>query len=223
MEQLCGPAGEPLASASPGEQNAPMLALLIGAAVLGQGATAKAILAEARAKLEHATSVTVTVITTTKEFPKPTTEKWAFRNGGYLRAEFGNLVRVANPKSAWEYSPTKKTYRSIPPPTRDVYGGDVLSKLALTLANFPVLGGPTNVAWHGMKTLRIELDARKTMTKETKLFAFFDPQTHLPLGVSANLGSVTQVMILKDLKLNPRLDDRLFEFKPPAGWTKLKD
>ncbi len=200
-----------------------MLTLVVGAVVLGQSVTAKAILAEAKAKLEHARSVSVTVIVTKEEFPKSSTEKWAFRKGGYLRAEFGDLVRVANPRAAWEYSRSKKTYRSIPAPTHDVNGGDVLNQLALTLSGFPILSGPTSVPWHRMKTLRIELDGRKTMTKETKLFAFFDPKTHLPLGVSANLGSVTQVMVLKDLKLNPRLDDSLFEFKPPAGWTKLKE
>ena len=72
-----------------------------------------------------------------------------------------------------------------------------------------------------MPTLRIELDGRKQMTKETKLFVFVDPKTHNPIGISGNLGSMTQVVIFEDLKVNPPLSDSLFTFMPPKDWKQV--
>ena len=65
------------------------------------------------------------------------------------------------------------------------------------------------------------MDGTKEMTKDTQLFAYVDPKTHIPIGISANLGSVTQVVLFEDLKINPKLSDSVFTFSPPKGWRKV--
>ena len=87
----------------------------------------------------------------------------------------------------------------------------------------PTIGKPEQVKWHGLTALRIEVDGTKTMTKETKLYYFFDPKTHDELGVSADLGSVTQVELFSDLKINPKIEDSVFQFVPPKGWKLVKN
>jgi outer membrane lipoprotein-sorting protein len=197
-----------------------MLAILIPVA-LAQGTTAKVFIAEALAKLEQAKSITVTVLVTTEEFPKPYRLEYAYRQGGYLRIDDGHMVQVANPKAAWAFSPTEKKYRPIALLPK---GASVVRLLSLDmgLPNLPILNGPTRVTWHGKRALRIELDGRKAMTKETKLFTYYDPNTHWPIGVSANLGSITQVRILEHMKVNQNLSDSMFAFTPPHGWSLSK-
>ena len=82
----------------------------------------------------------------------------------------------------------------------------------------PTIGTPRPVVWHGKSALRAEVDGRKTMTKETKLYYYFNPKSHSQLGVSENLGSMKQVAIFSDLKLHQKLDDATFRFVPPKGW-----
>ena len=196
--------------------------MFAGLASLGQEATAKAILDEALAKIEHATTLSMTVVETTEEFPRASRTKCAYRRGGFLRLDNRRAVQVASPESAWEYSTSGKTYESLPTLPKDLNAAQALWWLRVFAANLPILSGPTPVTWHALDALRLELDGRKEMTKEAKLFVYFDPATHLPLGVSANLGSITQVKIFEHLQLDVKLRDSLFAFVPPPGWKQRK-
>jgi outer membrane lipoprotein-sorting protein len=88
-------------------------------------------------------------------------------------------------------------------------------------SKLPIIGMPIKTLWHSRSVIRIELDGRKQLTKETKLFVFIDSKTHLPFGISANLGSITQVDIYENLKINPKILDPAFQFSPPKGWTRV--
>ena len=193
-----------------------MLLALIAAQTL----SASALLRDAWNQVSGAHSITVTEVRTSEEFPRDHLVKYAWRTGGYFRSEAGNVVDVGNPKEGWTYSAEKKIYQVQTPLPVDF---SILPGLDLNILNagWPILSDPIPVAWHKHKSLRVELDGRKALTKETKFFAFFDPQSHLPVGFSANLGSLTQVTIFEDLKINPAIKDATFQFTPPKGWTRV--
>ncbi len=181
--------------------------------------SADKIMAEAWEKVSQAKSISVTKLQTTEEFKRDLRVKFYFRAGGYVRVEKPLLTDISNPKQAWTFRTSKKTYQSkaaVP------VSFNINSLLGIEMFNsgLPILSGPSPVVWHNHSTLRIELDGRKVMTTRTKLFVYVAPKTHLPIGISANLGSVTQVTIYENLKVNQPLSDSLFNFVPPAGWTK---
>ncbi len=186
---------------------------------LTQVSAAHGIMSDASDKLHHATSVTVTVtvIDKNEESPPALKTEYAFRKGGYLRIEQPDATRVSNPKAAWAFSPSEKEYNSLPLSKDE----DFLRMMSLGpwASELPVLNGPSRVIWHGMPALRIGLDGKK---EKTNVSLYYDPKTHLPLGMSSTMGSIAVQEIFEHLKLNPRLDDRLFQFTPPHGWTQVK-
>lgn len=207
----------------PENQNMPynrfMLATFICAA-LAQGPSAKAIMAEASEKLQRATSVTVTVIDSTAGFPQARRAEYSYRKGGYLRIEDAHITRVSSPKAAWAFSAAEKEFNSLPLSKDSEFLG--MLSLGPWVLNLPVLNGPTRAVWHGMPALRIELDGSKKMGKESRVSVYYDPKTHLPLGMFSGLGRNTVEEIFEHMKLNPKLDGRLFQFTPPPGWTQVK-
>ena len=194
--------------------------LFIGyAALLSEAVTSKLILAEVKQKLDHAKSLTVTVISEIEEFHRSKQQMFAYRKGGYLRIEDGQVVTVANPTKAWAFSTHLKKYKTLPLPDQRYTAVQIVT----VGIDLPILSEPVSVRWHGMSALKIEFDGRQAMPKETKLFGFYDPKSHLPLGISANLGSMTQITIFKNLKLDAPLADSLFTYKPRDGWTKWSE
>ncbi len=190
---------------------------MLGMFFVGHIQTPSAILNDAWSKIENAKSIAVTLVVTTEEFKRESRTSYAFRKGGYFRAQSKNLVDVSNPKQAWTFRSDTKTYQSRPPLPKEFNLGDTLG-LEFFHAGLSSIGHPTKTTWHGKSVLRIELDGRKSMTRETKLFVFIDMKDHIPYGFSANLGSITQVTVFENLKINPKLDDHIFEFRPPKGW-----
>ena len=193
---------------------------MLCALVLAQAASASSIIRDAWSQVSQAKTLSVTLVKTFEETGKSSTTKFWFKSGGYFRAESSSAIDVSNPTQGWTYSISRKVYQSRKPVPADlstpqVLGLDILNK------NFPILGGPTTVTWHNRHALKIELDGRKAMTKETKLFVFFNPKTHLPIGVSANLGSITQIRLYQDLQVNTDLQDDIFNFSPPKAWKQV--
>ncbi len=192
-------------------------------ALVFQANTSQKILNEVRDRVARASTITVTVTQLVEEFPKPVKTKWWFRKGGYYRAESPQGTLIASPTKCWSYKPTGKSYMEFPGAQKDWS-----LSAATELGRFgdpkmmPPIGVPVTVKWRGRQALRIEVDGTKTMTKETKLYYFFDPKSHDPIGISANLGSVTQVTVFTDLKLNPKIADSVFRFVPPKGWKLVK-
>jgi len=193
---------------------------MVFALVLFQTLSSAVIVEDALRQVDAAEGITVTQLRTTEEFPRNTRWKYWFRKGGYFRADAGTLTDISNPKEGWTFDSVKKIYQSRKPIPSDfrltsVIGIDILR------AGLPIIGQPKAMQWRGRPTVRVELDGRAKMTKETKLFVFFDPKSHLPIGVSANLGSMTQVVVYEDLKLNPKIEDSKFQFVPPKTWKKV--
>lgn len=192
------------------------------ALLLAQPLSASAILQDAWTKVNGAKSMTVTLLRTTEEFGHQHRRKYAWRKGGYFWSQNDAVIDVGNPKGGFTYESDKKIYQVREP--LDPYF-TLVSYLDLDVlhAGWHVIGQPKPMAWHGKKTVRIELDGRKALTKETKFFLFFDPKSHLPIAISANLGSVTQVSIFEDLRINPQIPDNLFHFTPPKGWKRVTE
>lgn len=190
------------------------------ALLLQSAPSATAIVQDALRKIDQADTATVTLVRGIEEFPGRTRTRYWFRKGGSFRAEAGPLVDVSDPRQGWTYQTEKKIYQSRPPIPPTMSFASIVG-LDLLRAGLPIVGAPRQMAWHGHPAIRIELDGRKRMTKETKLFAFFDPKSHLPLGYSANLGSVTQLAIFEDLKLDPKIDGAKFQFVPPKDWKQV--
>lgn len=191
--------------------------------LLAQPASSQEILDEVRHRIAKATTITVTVTKLVAEFPHPVRTKWWFRKGGYYRSESQNGTLIASPAKCWSYRPTGKTYMEFAGAETDwsLMRATGLGGIADS-AVMPPIGGPKVVTWRGRRALSIQVDGTKTMTKETKLYYFFDPKTHDPIGISANLGSVTQVTEFTDLKVNPKIDNSLFRFVPPKWWKRVK-
>jgi outer membrane lipoprotein-sorting protein len=193
-----------------------LLALLVGHAL-----TSAQLIAEAVGLVEKAQTATVTVAKLSEEFSSaPYKTRYWFRKGGFYRTESPQGTLICNPKQSWAYLPKGTGYKMYPGAPTDWSLGRELG--ILDLGRFPPIGSPKSVSWHGHPTLRVELDGR-SLTKETKMFCFFDPVSHFPLGISANLGSVTQVRVFENLKLNPKIDPAMFTFVPPKGWKLVKD
>ena len=193
---------------------------MLAALLVCQTNTATTIIASARKQLDQAQSITVTRIRTTEEFPKTTKTKYWFRKGGFFRSESPNAIDLSNPRHGWTYRADQKIYQSRPPLPTTINPMPVLD-LDILSAGLPIVGTVKSTVWHKHPALRIELDARKQMTKETKLFVYFDPKTNLPIGISANLGSVTQVMLYEELRIDPKIDDKMFQFTPPKDWREV--
>lgn len=174
-------------------------------------------------RIRSAQTLGVTVVELVEEFPKPRETRWWYRKGGYYRAESAARTVIGSPTRCWMLWPSSKRYQVSPGTAEDL----TVSRIT-GLGDFgdptsmPSIGDPKSVVWHGRRALRIEVDGTKTMTKETKLYFLFDPKTLDQVGVSANLGSMTQVRIYKNLKLNPKLDPSLFRFVPAKGWKLVK-
>jgi outer membrane lipoprotein-sorting protein len=195
---------------------------MILALVLAQALSAKQLLNDAWSQFHNAESMTMTMVITSEEHLRgDLTSKFFWRKGGFLRIEADHEVDVSDTKAAYSYRTDKKMYQVEHPAPADLEL--VLGQIGIHAfhAPWPVIGNPTPTVWHGFKTIRIELDARKDMTPETKLYVFVNPSTHLPIGVSANLGSETQVMIFKDVKINPTIPHSAFQFTPPKGWKQV--
>ena len=202
--------------------------MLIGATVAilvcPQGSASRQILDEFRDQVAKAKSIRVTVVNLVEEFPKPAQTRWWYRPEGYYRYESAQGTFIASPEKCWSYRSTGKSYKVFP-------GAEKTWSLSKQIglgdfgdpAMMPTIGTPKAVVWHGKSALRVEVDGRKTMTKETKLYYYFDPKSHDQLGVSANLGSMTQVAIFSDLKIDQKLDESTFHFVPPKGWKLVKD
>jgi hypothetical protein len=201
-----------------------MVCIILLPVILGQRVksppSARDLLYEANRRVLEAKTISVTQFRTTEEFPRPSRTRFWISQGGYFRIEHASVVDVGSPTAAWTYDIQRKIYQKRPPIAKEV---DWLPRIGFDFfgAPHPILGGPMAVNWHGFSALRIELDGRKAMTKETKLFYFFDTKTRLPLGVSANLGSITQVLIFEDLKLDGPIPKPKFEFRPPADWKEV--
>lgn len=179
------------------------------------------LLDEVHRRIEAATSLSVTVTVTTEEFPKPQTTKWWWKRGGYYRYESAQGIFIGCPTTSWSVKPSEKGYKVL----EGVQTNWSLSRevgLDFLSMGLPPIGEPTKVTWHGKQALRVELDGKR-MTKETRMYVYFDPLTHDPLGVSANLGSITQVRIFSDLKINPQIPASMFQFVPPKGYKLVKD
>jgi len=193
------------------------------ALVLMQSSTSQDILEKVREKVARADTITVTVTQFIEEHPKPVKTKWWFRKGGYYRFESPTSTIVASPSKCCSFKPTGKGYMEFPGAqtdwslSRETGLGGIGDPTTM-----PPIGEPEMVKWHGQQALRIELDGTKAMTKETKLYYFFDPETHDPIGIAANLGSLTQVTQFTDLKFNPKIEESVFRFVPPKGWKLLK-
>ena len=192
-----------------------MLTILLA----GQMLSSKDILKDSWTKVYEANSLTMTVVSSFEEVGHENRIRYAYRKGGFFRADTGTIVDVGTSKGGWTFSTTQKKYQIRPGMPKD-FNIAQSSDLSAFQGALPTKGNPVSVTWHKRKALKIELDGT-SMTKETKLFVFVDPQSHLPVGVSANLGSVTQVRLFEELKLNQTIPDALFRFTPPAGWKKV--
>jgi outer membrane lipoprotein-sorting protein len=188
--------------------------------LVAQATSAQSLLNDAWSQVDHAKSISVTVERGTEEFPPNTSTKFYWKAGGYFRAESKATVDVSSPQHGWTYSISKKIYQSRKPVPSDMTLSKVIG-VDMFHAGLPVIGEPAPAVWHGRHTLRIELNGKKAVTKETKLFVFLDAKSHLPVGVSANLGSMTQLRIYTDLTIDPQIPDDVFNFKPPSGWKEV--
>jgi len=182
--------------------------------------SATAIMKDAARKLEHAQSIQYVEDRFNEEFRKGVRTSYWYRSGGYFRAESPTITDISNPRQGWTFRKDKKIYQARPSVGPEF---KIAARLGLEFfgPNFPVIGESQSVIWHKMTALRVELDGRKQMTKETKLFVYFDPKTHLPVGISANLGSLTQVTMFENLKLGAAIPASIFSFSPPKGWKKV--
>ena len=186
--------------------------------------TSHGILLDVRERIERADTITVTVTQFAEEFPKPVKTKWWYRKGGFYKFESPQGTLIASPEKCWSYrSPSEKKYKEFPGAQVD---WSLSKETELGGPGYPSdlapIGVPTIVEWQGRRALRIELDGTKKLTAETKLYYFFNPATHNPVGISANLGSVTQVTVFDDLKINPKIEDSVFRFVPPQDWSLVK-
>jgi hypothetical protein len=191
--------------------------------VLGQTHSSQSILKQAQDRIARATTITVTVTQVVEEFPKPVKTKWWFRKGGFYRSESPIGTLIASPAKCWSYQSRGNAYMEFPgaQPNWSLSRETGLGSFGEP-GMMPTVGAPTKVKWRGRPALRVEVDARKTMTKEAKLFYFFDPKSLDQIGVSANLGSMTQVTEFSDLRINPKISDSIFSFTPPRGWKLTK-
>ncbi len=187
---------------------------MVFALLFSHALSASEVLHDAWRQVEQAQSISVTKMRTTEEFPKESRVRLWWRKGGYFRSDAGALIDLNNPKQGRTYRADKKIYQLRTPLPASF---NCLPTIGLDLfgAGLPIVGEAKKLVWHKYPALRIELDGRKQMTKETKLFVFVDPKTHAPIGVSANLGSMTQVVIFENLKLDPKIEDSMFQFVPP--------
>lgn len=189
------------------------------ALLLSMPPSAEELIREAERKIERAKSITVTMVLTTEEFSKESRVRYWYQKGGYFRAESGTVTDVGNPKGGWTFQASKKIYQKRPALPANFRFSSTLG-LDVLGSKYPPVGAATNVTWRKRPALRVQLDGRQ-LTKETKLYVFFDPKTRLPIGVSANLGSLTQVRVFENLKVNPTIDPKLFQFTPPTGWRQV--
>lgn len=180
------------------------------------------ILEEARARVQNAETIQVTEVRVYVYHPSTST-RWWFRKGGFYRCEDSQGILIASPTKCWGVRPDLKGYKVYPGAQTD---WSLSKEIGLgdfgDPAKMPTIGEPKVLWWQGQTALRIEVDGRATMTPQTKLYYYFDPKTHDPIGVSANLGSIDQVRVYKDLKLNPKIEDSKFRFVPPKGWKLVK-
>ncbi len=182
--------------------------------------TSQGIVTQTRDRIERADTIIVTVTQVVEEFPKPVKTKWWYRKGGYYRYESPKGTFIASPEKSWSYrSASEKAYMAFPGAQTD---WSLSRETGLggvgDLSQLPPIGIPMTVEWRGRRVVRIQIDGTKKMTPETKLYYFFDPATHNPVGISANLGSMTQVTEFADLQINPKIDDTIFKFVPPKDW-----
>jgi hypothetical protein len=185
--------------------------------------TSRQVLDEATHKIEKAQTLSVTALKLTEPCRHPSQTKWWFRKGGYYRSESDQDTVVASPARRWRYRPTTNEYAVLPgaPTEWSLYKEIGLGNFGFP-ADMPTIGEPRQCVWFARSALRIEVDARKTMGKDTKLYFFFDAKTHDEIGISANLGSVTRMTVFSDLRINPKIDDSTFRFTPPSGWKRVK-
>lgn len=190
--------------------------------LLIQSTTASEYLIQAKEKIAAANTLTVTVTRLNEEFPKPTKTKWWFQKGGFYRSESPEGTVIGSPEKTWSFRPTGKAYMEFPgtPKSFSLSQATGLGYFR-SISEMPPKGEPKSVKWRGRMVVRVEVDGTKSMTKETKLFFFFDPKTRDHVGISANLGSITQITEFSDLKINPKIPPSMFTFVPPRGWIRI--
>jgi hypothetical protein len=174
---------------------------------------------DAWSQVSSAKSITVTVLRTSAEFGGESRVRYAYRSGGYFRADDGVVIDIGTPNGGWTYSPAAKKYQIRPALPKD-YEFAQNNALGAFQGTCPAKSAPVAVTWRGRNVLKVEVDGTK-LTKDTKMFLFVDSKSHYPVGVSANLGSLTQITVFEDLKLDPKIADSVFTFTPPKGWRKV--
>jgi hypothetical protein len=179
-----------------------------------------AILKDASEKLAHARTISFTSVYVVEEFPRERRSKYWLKKGGYFRSEAGPMVDISDPGIGWTYQSKRRAFQIRKTVGRDF---DIASVAGLELfrpSQRPI-GLPRPMRWHGHDAVRIEVDGTY-MTKETRLYLFVAPKTHTPIGISANLGSVTQVTLFEGLKIDAPTPDSLFSWTPPTDWKRVK-
>lgn len=198
--------------------------ILISLLIFAWPSPSELLLKGAVQQISQAKTLQVTVAERYDEFGRSFETRWWFKKGGYYRSESAQGTLICNPERCLSYKPNIKAYMLFP-------GAQTNWSLQVEtgLGEFgnrprlPTIGDPKRLTWKGLDVLQVEVDGTKSMTKETKMYFFFDPKTKSHVGTSANLGSIEQVRIYKDLKVNPKLDDSLFIFDPPKDWKLIKD
>lgn len=180
---------------------------------------AKTLLNEAWAKVAHATTVSATVITGSEEFSGKKQVRYTLQKGGYFRAEQGTVVDVMNPKQGYTYDTAKKIYQVRQPVSGmkldKVFGVDLLKDA------IPKSQAVERVNWHGQSVFKIPIKDMGQFGTSSTLVVYIDPQTHIPAGISVNLGSITQIRKFVDMRINPKLPDGTFKFAPPKAWKQV--
>jgi outer membrane lipoprotein-sorting protein len=198
--------------------------LLIGYLFFAQQSKSDSMLKNAEQQISKATTLSVSVDERYDEFNRSFETRWWFKKGGYYRSESPQGTLICNPERCLSYKPNNKAYMVFPGAQTN-WSLQVETGLGEfgSRSRLPTIGDPKRVRWKGLDVWQVEVDGTKSMTKETKMYYFFDPKTKAHVGTSANLGSIEQVRMYKDLKVNPKLDDSLFRFDPPKDWKLIKD
>jgi outer membrane lipoprotein-sorting protein len=199
---------------------APLL-FVIALASPQDNAAAQALLDESAAKLKPVHSVSLNVSMTMAGQTDVMNAK--FMRGGYVRASSRMQgEQILTPTGGWLLMTTQKEYikqsaeatasqRSNPLP-----GFEPLFDGAKPL----MAGGPVEAGKLGAKaTLRIPTKAAG-FPGAGKQYIHLDPATKLPAGIEISVSSQTMAMSYEDVKLDPGLTSKDFEWSPPSDWKE---
>lgn len=184
------------------------------------GETGPAFLRAVEARLSRIHSLKVTLTTTYPANKRTVVERYAAMKGGYLRYEQSEYVALISPKASWLLWPKAKQYVLKQPPPKGSQQNPLIGMPGLFgESDMPAIGNVESVTWHGHQAYKLTMDARLHVSKHARLVYYFDRKTKLPLGFHANPGSTDADGIYSDLKIDPPLRSKDFEFKPPSDWT----